>query len=298
MALCPTIVRATPAIPELDFAGTLIALGSDVEGFVVGNKVFGAVLVGPHIKMGVGTLAEYVVVEAATVARVPVGLGEREAAGLPVAACTALVLVEAAGLKEGDRVAVNGASGGVGTFVVQMVREKVGKSGRIVGICSARNADLVKELGADEVIDYTAHVPVHQYLATHYSNSPFTAFIDSFGVADLYAHCAPCLAPGKPFVTVGVANAQNTYPSILYALYAMMWNSLWPTVLGGGSRKYVSVRAFVESGTLTRVRDLVEEGKLKVVVDGAWEMERALEAYERMLSHRACGKIIIKIQDF
>jgi hypothetical protein len=127
------------------------------------------------------------------------------------------------------------------------------------------------------VIDYTAHVPVHQYLATHYSNPPFTAFIDAFGVADLYLHCAPYLAPGKPFVTVGVANARNTYPSILYSVYSMMWNKLWPTVLGGGARKYLHIYGLVEPGLLGRVRDLVAEGKLKVVVDGEWEMERVLE---------------------
>jgi NADPH:quinone reductase-like Zn-dependent oxidoreductase len=154
IALCPSIFRATPAVPELDFAGTLVALGSEVpreKNFAVGDKVFGTVLVGPHIRAGAGTLAEYVSVEAATVLKVPEGIGEKETAGLPVSACTALVLVEAAGLKEGDSVAINGASGGVGTFVVQMVREKVGKSGRVVGICSGRNAEVVRGLGADEV---------------------------------------------------------------------------------------------------------------------------------------------------
>jgi reticulon-4-interacting protein 1, mitochondrial len=151
MTLCPNVFRATPAIPELDFSGTLVAMGSDVKDFAVGDKVFGTVLLGPHVKAGIGTLAEYVALEAATVLKIPAGFGEREAAGLPIAACTALVLVETAGLKEGDRVVVNGASGGVGTFAVQMVREKVGKSGKVVWICSGRNAEVVRELGADEV---------------------------------------------------------------------------------------------------------------------------------------------------
>jgi len=136
------------------------------------------------------------------------------------------------------------------------------------------------------VIDYTAHVPVHQYLATHCSNPPFTSFIDAFGIADLYLHCAPCLAPDKPFVTVGVANARNTYPSILYSMYSMMWNKFWPTVLGGGARKYLNINGFVEPGLLGRVRDLVAEGKLKVVVDGEWVMEMALEVSSLLVGLR------------
>jgi NADPH:quinone reductase-like Zn-dependent oxidoreductase len=161
MHLLPTLLRTTPAVPELDFAGTITALSATGnKGFCVGVPVFGSIPVAAHLK-GAGALAGYVVLDSATVAAVPGVAGVkdeseverrmREAAGLGVVGCTALALMKAAGLGRGDAVLVNGASGGIGHLVVQMCREAVGGSGRVVGVCSAGNAEMVRGLGADEV---------------------------------------------------------------------------------------------------------------------------------------------------
>jgi len=117
--------------------------------------VFGSIPVGFHLKTGAGALAEYVAVESQCVVGTPEGKQGEEVAGLGVAGCTALLLVEKAGLKRGDSVLVNGASGGVGHMVVQMVREVVGESGRVVAVCSegGGNGEMVRGLGADEVGD-------------------------------------------------------------------------------------------------------------------------------------------------
>jgi len=154
MQLCPFVFRSRPGVPELDFSGRIVAAGSGVaaaRNLQPGTPVFGSVTVGPHLSSGAGALAEYVAIDAATVVRKPDGASFEEAAGLGVAGCTALVLVEKAGLKKGDSVLVNGASGGIGHIVIQMVKKKVGESGRVVGVCSGGNAEMVRTLGADEV---------------------------------------------------------------------------------------------------------------------------------------------------
>jgi reticulon-4-interacting protein 1, mitochondrial len=163
MQLCPFLFRSKPTIPEMDFSGTLVAAGSSAlesGRLAVGDAVFGSVDVGSHVKAGSGALAEFVVVPAANVAKKPSSnMTDAEAAGLCVAGCTAVELMEKAGLQNGNSVLVNGASGGIGTMVVQMARDAVGSNGRVIAICSAKNADMVKELGADEV-----RQPIHSLL--------------------------------------------------------------------------------------------------------------------------------------
>jgi NADPH:quinone reductase-like Zn-dependent oxidoreductase len=154
MQLCPSIFRASPAIPETEFSGTVISTGCAVapaRELIPGTRVFGSVLVGPHVRTGVGALAEWLVVDAGSVARMPGRVGLEEMAGLAVSGCTALALMERAGLKLGDGVLVNGASGGIGHMVVQLAKRAVGESGRVVAICSEINFEMVKSLGADEV---------------------------------------------------------------------------------------------------------------------------------------------------
>ena len=154
MQLCPSILRHHPAIPELDFSGIIVATGSavsDSRNLAAGTPVFGSVPVAAHVRAGVGAMAEYIVVAATCVVPKPTTASLEEAAGLPIAGCTAIPLIDRARLKRGNSVLINGASGGIGTLVVQMAREAVGESGKVVAICSEQNFDVVKELGADEV---------------------------------------------------------------------------------------------------------------------------------------------------
>jgi reticulon-4-interacting protein 1, mitochondrial len=157
MQLCPMFFRAKPAIPELDFSGEIVAIGSEVpvsRALSVGSPVFGSISIESHLRLGVGALAEYVIVTATNVVRKPENMSFEEAAGLAVVGCTAVPLIEGAKLGRGDSVLVNGASGGIGTMVVQLAKEAVGESGKVVAICSSRNLELVKSLGADEVSSF------------------------------------------------------------------------------------------------------------------------------------------------
>lgn len=155
MQLCPFCFRSKLAIAELDFSGTLVAAGSaalESDRLAIGDSYFGTIGPGSHIKTGSGALAEYVVVPAANVTRKPITYStDAEASGLGVSGCTALALMQKAGLQNGNSVLVNGASGGIGSMVVQMARDAVGTNGQVVAICSGANAEMVKELGANEV---------------------------------------------------------------------------------------------------------------------------------------------------
>lgn len=155
LQLCPFFFRSKPSIPETDFSGEVVAAGPaalESGRISVGDSVFGSIGVAPHIKEGSGSLAEYVRVDMATLTRKPDRHAtDAEVAGLGVAGCTAVALMEKAGLQTGNSVLVNGASGGIGSMVVQMARDEVGVNGRVVAICSGANATMARELGADEV---------------------------------------------------------------------------------------------------------------------------------------------------
>lgn len=154
MQLCPSILRAKPSIPEMDFSGIVIDVSSDVPApreLRAGVPIFGSVLVGPHVSAGIGALAEYIALPATSVVRKPENVSLEKAAGLGISGCTALVLMDSARIQKGDRVLVNGASGGIGSIVVQLAKETVGEEGKVMAICSGRNVEMVKELGADEV---------------------------------------------------------------------------------------------------------------------------------------------------
>ena len=165
MQLLPFFFRTSPSIPEMDFSGTIQEISSggasEAEGetpLTGGTKVFGSVPVGRHVRNGVGALSEYVVVDAADVVPITVSDDDEVAdekmaqyAGLGIAGATALELMKAAGLKRGDSVLVNGASGGIGHLVVQMCKEVVGETGEVVAVCSGHHEVWVGELGVDEV---------------------------------------------------------------------------------------------------------------------------------------------------
>jgi NADPH:quinone reductase-like Zn-dependent oxidoreductase len=299
MHLAPSIFRTKPCIPELDFSGTVTSVGSAVpesRGLTPGTPVLGSILVGDHMK-GSGALAEFVVVDAESVVALREGASRErmeEVAGLGVSGTTALVLVEKASLTVGDKVLVNGASGGIGSMVLQLAKEKVGRAGKVVAVCSGENAEFVRKLGADEVwileiifvlgflnshlqvIDYKSQGPVPEYLTKEFSATPFDVIIDAYGIQELFTNCASYLKKGKPFVTVGIAHVSYTTSSILYATSVMLKNAWWPRFLGGVDREYVCIGAFVTRQYLEKLKDLFEEGKLNVAVDSKWNLGDAL----------------------
>ena len=152
ISLFPSFILPKYPIPEVDFSGTIVQTGPLVAArFKPNTKVFGCLTPVKTVLSGKGALAEYIVLneKIAGISVVPENVPMDEAAGLGSVGQTAVKTCQRAGIKEGDKVLVNGASGGVGTMLVQVARA-MGAS-VVVGICSGKNVEFVKEVGADEV---------------------------------------------------------------------------------------------------------------------------------------------------
>jgi NADPH:quinone reductase-like Zn-dependent oxidoreductase len=274
MHLLPFMFRASPAVPEMDFSGTVVDAGTSVPGerrLKPGTKVFGSIPVGLHIKCGSGALAQYVVVEHSAVVRQPQGAKSAEVAGLGIAGATALEIMKVADLKAGDSVLVNGASGGVGHLVTQMCLQRVGPSGVVVGVCSNESKAWISSMLKDdnsaklkivdrEKLDLTPH------LTATYGESRFDAIVDCAGIQNLFIACPAFLKDERPYVSVGPRASGYTYASMLSTIGFMAMNMLWPRMLAGTPRRYVQVAAVSNLEALQELADMVEEGTLSVHV--------------------------------
>ncbi|KAF2800433.1 zinc alcohol dehydrogenase [Melanomma pulvis-pyrius CBS 109.77] len=299
MKLLPFVFRCAPAIPEMDFSGVIIKCGSSVppaRNLQNGTHVFGSIPVGQHVKSTSGALAEFVVVEHEAIVRKPDAAILEEVVGLGIAGASALQLLKYARLKKGDSVLVNGASGGIGHLVLQMCRAEVGETGRVVAVCSTDNVGWVREYGADEVIDYKAHDSVQTHLATAYASSRFNAVIDAVGIQDIFNHCPAFLAEGKPFVSIGPKAKSYTYGALIATIGLMLQNALLPRFLGGVPREYAQVTGITNLEAMEQLAKMMEKGTLRVKVGTVVTMRDVPEAYQKLLSGHAQGKIVVKIQ--
>ena len=239
----------------VDVAGTVEAVGAEVTSISPGDNVYG---------IGRGSFGELVRATENVLAPKPAQLSFEEAAAIPVAAVTALEAVrERGGLRPGQSVLVNGASGGVGTFAVQIVRAL---GGEVTGVCSTRNLELVRSLGADRVLDYTDG---------HFASA---------GRHDLVVNCAEgrslgdlrrVLAPGGKIVLVTGSLAQM-------AASAMR-------------RDVVGFIADVTRERLVFLSGLVEAGHLRPVIERTYELEHTAEAIRHVESHHTRGKVVVVV---
>ncbi|KAK0667919.1 hypothetical protein QBC41DRAFT_303905 [Cercophora samala] len=280
--------------PGLDFSGTVLDIGSSLppdSNIRVGSKVAGAISQW-DVGVGIGTLSEYIVVDAGQVAPVPASvrwLGMGQAAGaMGIAGQTAVSMVFSAHIRKGMRVLVNGASGGVGGFVVQICE---GLGCEVVGVCSEANKTLVRALGAIEVVDYQAYQDLPGHLAARFGGSHdnnMDVIMDCAGNQELYTNSPKYLKPEGKFVNIVGGWSQGVIPFVR--------NKLRPVVLGGVPRDY-TLFLLSASGTLSKqVAEYLEGGIIKKVpIDSEFGMEQAVEAYEKLATGRARGKITLKV---
>ncbi|KAJ6006020.1 hypothetical protein N7451_003964 [Penicillium sp. IBT 35674x] len=287
------------AIPELEFSGTIAALGSSNirPEIQLGTPVFGVTSLGILLRRGSGTLAGYCPCPVDQLSVIPAGMDLEHAAALSGNGVTAVQVVDAAAVKPGDKVFVNGGSGGAGSMILQVVRNRVGESGMVVSSCSGGNVELVKSLGADEVIDYRQHDPLYEYLAKEHAETRFDAIVDTVGIQELYTNSPRYLREGGRFINIGAMQAQSANGSLWAFAWAMIMNLALPSWLGGTPRRYQMVMGTPGVDVMARVKQLAEDGVLVPIIDSTWEMEDALKAYEKLHSQRARGKVIVKIQE-
>lgn len=275
-------VIPTPASPGLDYAGVVVAAGSAAaRDLAPGTAVFGRVNPGRF-----GTLARFIVARRDGCAPLPAGLTPEHAACLGTAALTAYQTLQPY-VKAGDRVFINGGSGGTGTFGIQVAKAL----GCVVTTsCSAANVELCRSLGADEVLDYTTQNVTAALKAR--GAGAFRLVVDNVGHSppDLYKAADVFLQPGGAFVQVGAAAS-------LGSVRALASRALVPSFLGGGKSKLVVAVAKNKHDDLVQLARWVQEGKLKPVVDEVFAYEDAPKAFAKLRTGRARGKIVVKAED-
>ncbi|KAF4950126.1 hypothetical protein FGADI_8395 [Fusarium gaditjirri] len=305
MTLVPPFARKPTCVPEMDFSGTVIDVwhpddesgSAQSKRFNKGDKVLAMLPASHTLPTGTGALAEYVKIPARYAVKKPEAVSFADGAGCLLPGLTARQLVNESGAKTGDRVLVNAASGGIGSLVVQMLRKCVGPGGLIVGICSGKNVELVKSIGADEAIDYTQHRHLSKHLAERFSSEPFNTIIDTLGHQALYLASPSYLVPEGNYSSVGIKPPTFFVPDFLRAVLQMKLNEWWPVSpwLGGVGRRWLGTSMM--SPTLEdrqAVVDMLEDGDIKLVRDSIWHFLEAKEAYRKLGGLHARGKILVK----
>lgn len=247
-------------------SGTVAAVGAGVDDLKAGDDVFG--------ELTAGCFAEFVAGPAARLVRKPDAVTFEQAATLPIAATTALLAVRAADAGPGRTLLVNGASGGVGTFTVQLARML---GARVTGVCSARNADLVRSLGADRVIDYAREDVTR-------GTDRFDAVIDLAGGHRVSA-MRRILTPRGVYV----ASTGNGGP-VLGPMPRVF------TVLATGPFVRHRLRNLVvrhSAADLAEVAALVERGAVTPAIEATYPLSEAADAVRRLERDHARGKIVL-----
>lgn len=253
----------------VDFAGVVEAVGSGVAKFQVGDEVFG----GRN-----GAFGEYVTVrESRAIAHMPANVSFSEAAAVGIAGVTALQAVRDVGkVAPGDKVLINGASGGVGTFAVQIARFL---GAEVTGVCSTRNVSMVRTIGADHVIDYTQDNYTER-------DERYDVIVDNVGNHPLTANTGVLEDDGR-FVLVGgekgdwIAPLKGPIKTILLAPFV--------------DQEMSSLLAQLKQEDLEFLAGLMESGDLKPVIDREFQLDSVAEAIRYSETGRARGKIIVTI---
>jgi NADPH:quinone reductase-like Zn-dependent oxidoreductase len=270
MRLSSGIGSPTDPRVGVDFAGTVAAVGKNVTRFKPGDEVFGG---------ADGAVAEYVVVrDSRGVAIKPANVTFEQAGSVAVAALTALQgLRDHGGIKPGQKVLINGASGGVGTFAVQIAKHY---GAEVTGVCSTRNVELVRSLGADHVIDYT-----QQDFAA--SAQRYDIVLDNVANRSL-SDLRRVLQPTGTIVIVGGAKGDWIGP-LLPPLKALL---LQPFV----DQKMKVFIARLGQDDMQLLGELMQAGKVTPVIDRRFAFEEAAQAMEYLEAGRARGKVVVDIR--
>ena len=256
-----------PLVPGVDAAGVVEALGDGVDDLAVGDEVFGAV---GKPYLGEGTYAEATTMSAAAVCRMPASLDFTQAAAVPLGGATALTLLDAVAVGAGQTVLVLGASGGVGSFLVQLAVER---GARVVGVCSEGNLAYARGLGAADVIDYTAGGVVDAVHARHPGG--IDAIVDLVGDKAAVLALSEQLRPGGRVASaVGGADEEELAKRGIGAANVASW---------------------LTSEQLAQLTRWLEDGTLRLPEIQALPLEEAADALARIATKHTRGKLVLTV---
>jgi NADPH:quinone reductase-like Zn-dependent oxidoreductase len=267
--------RPRAPVRGTDIAGVVEAVGTNVTDFHPGEEVFGSSW--SDALTTSGTFAEAAVVPASQLIRKPAGLSFEEAAASVMSGLTALLAIRDVGrVQPGTRVLINGASGGVGIFAVQIAKAL---GAEVTGVCSTRNVELLRSLRADHVIDYTAEDFTrgerrYDVILDNVMNHPPSA-------------TARVLTPTGTFIPNSVGNTGGLFAGLLRMGRAAL--------MGKGSTNVHFVNCVVNRENLAALATLLESGDIRVVIEKVYPLGDAPTAVGHMLGHHAVGKVVIAV---
>ena len=253
-----------------EFAGEIEAVGGDVKRFKEGDQVFG------QTGLGAGTYAEYICLpEEEAIATKPAKMTYEEAATLPDGALGGLVFLRKGNVESAQRVLINGASGGIGTYAVQLCKHF---GAEVTGVCSTANLEMVKSLGADHVIDYTQE----DFTKT---GQTYDIIFDAVNKSS-FPRCKGSLTQNGVYIFTGVAPGN-------------LFRALWTSKIG---RKKALMTApglrpaNEKAEDLVFLTELVEAGKLKSVIDRCYPLEQIVEAHRYVEQGHKKGNVVITFE--
>lgn len=256
----------------VDVAGRVVAVGPDVTRFKPGDAVFGA---------STGAFAEYAVGSEKRLASIPPGMTFEQAASVPIAAITALQgLRDKGAVKPGQRVLINGASGGVGTFAVQIAKLL---GAEVTGVCSTRNLELVRGLGADHVVDYTRDDFTRDA-------GRYDLVLDLVGNRDL-SDVRRALTPKGTYVLIGGGgpNEGRVIGPFAKVLGAAVYSAIY-------DQHFSMMLASIEPRDLEQLAAWIVAGRLRPVIDRRYTLREVPDALRYLETGRARGKVIIDVR--
>jgi NADPH:quinone reductase-like Zn-dependent oxidoreductase len=249
-----------PHVKGYDVSGTVVEVGKNVQGVKIGDEVFAR----PN-QEDAGAIAEFARIQENELAIKPANISHEEAASVPLAGLTAWqALVTKGNIKEGDKVLIHAGSGGVGTLAIQIAKHF---GAFVATTTSAKNVELVKDLGADLVIDYTS-----QAFEGEVSN--YDLVFDTIG-GETLSRSFEVLKKGGTVVSVKDQDKEGLAEK--YGV-GFEWFFMWP-----------------DGEMLTELGRLISEGTIKTVIDSTYPMDQAAAAFDRLATGRAKGKIVVSV---
>lgn len=248
-----------------EFAGEIAMVGKDVKRFREGDQVFG------YLGQRMGAYAEYLCMpEDGVVAIKPTNMNYAEAATIPYGGIMALNILRKANMQPGQKVLINGASGGIGSMAVQLAKFHFGAE--VTGVCSTPRLEYVKALGADNVIDYSQ--------ADFCNNGEtYDLIVDVLGKSS-FSRCESSLKANGRYLLVSFKMKQ---------LGQMLWTSMV------GNKKVICALAPEKTEDLIFIKELVEAGKIKAIIDKCFPLEQVAEAHRYVEAGQKIGSVVITL---
>lgn len=249
----------------VEIAGTVETVGENVTKYKIGDKVFAST------GAGFGGYAEYTCISEKTVmAIIPINMTFQEAAAVPHCALAAIHFLRKGNVSNGKKVLVYGAAGGIGTFAVQIAKSM---GAEVTGVCSTTNIEMVKSIGADKVIDYTKESFEEEF-------ETYDVIFDTVGMAPIKS-------------CVKVLTEKGVYFSAVHLELKRIIDGIKSTI--GNSKKVIGGMAIYTIENLKYLKDLIETGKLKTVIDKEYNLNQIVEAHAYVDKGHKKGHVVISI---